>query len=104
MSTRRTEEDFAEEIETHVALERDRLVSEGVPDDKARLLARRRFGSTAMVQERFYESRRFVWLDQLTQDLRQGARSLRRYPVACAVAVISLAFGIGATTATMTIR
>ena len=67
MSTRRTEEDFAREVEAHVALEQDRLVSEGVPDEEAHLLARRRFGSIAAAQERFYESRRFMWCDQLTQ-------------------------------------
>ena len=43
-------------------------------------------------------------IDRLLQDLRLAARSLLRYPVSCAVAVISLAAGIGATTATLTIR
>lgn len=45
-----------------------------------------------------------IEIDHLWQDVRLGARSLLRYPVACAVAVISLAGGIGATTATLTIR
>ena len=43
-------------------------------------------------------------LDRILQDLRLASRSLLRYPVSCAVAVISLAGGIGATTATLTIR
>jgi hypothetical protein len=43
-------------------------------------------------------------LDHLAQDVRLGVRSLLRYPVSCAVAVMSLAGGIGATTATLTIR
>jgi putative ABC transport system permease protein len=51
-----------------------------------------------------HESNRLLWLDHLAQDLRQGARALTRYPIAASVAVISLAFGIGATTATLTIR
>jgi putative ABC transport system permease protein len=42
--------------------------------------------------------------DRLSQDIRAGMRSLLKYPVSCAVAVISLAGGIGATTATLTIR
>jgi putative ABC transport system permease protein len=44
------------------------------------------------------------WLDQLTQDLRAATRSMSRYPVACAVAVLSLAAGIGSTTATLSAR
>jgi putative ABC transport system permease protein len=43
-------------------------------------------------------------MDQLWQDVRQGARSLLKYPVSCVVAIVSLAAGIGATTATLTIR
>jgi putative ABC transport system permease protein len=42
--------------------------------------------------------------DRLSQDVRGGMRSLLKYPVSCAVAVISLAGGIGATTATLMIR
>ncbi len=104
MSTRRDEDDFARELEAHLALETDRLIDEGVPADEARDLARRRFGNVTAVRERFYESRRAIWFDQLVQDFRQGFRSLRRYPVAAAVAVVSLALGIGATTATLTVR
>ena len=43
-------------------------------------------------------------LHEFRQDLRLAVRSIRQYPVACAVAVISLAAGIGCTTATLTIR
>jgi predicted permease len=42
--------------------------------------------------------------DQLRMDFRAAARNLAKYPVACAVAIISLAAGIGCTTATLTIR
>ena len=42
--------------------------------------------------------------DRLSQDVRGGMRSLLKYPVSCAVAVVSLAGGIGATTATLMIR
>lgn len=48
--------------------------------------------------------RLLLWLDQFSQDVRHGLRALTRYPVACVVAIISLALGIGATTATLTIR
>jgi predicted permease len=104
MSTRRTDEDFADEIDAHLALEIERLIGEGLTREQARLAARRQFGSVAAAKERFYESRRLLWLDHLVQDLRHAARSVAKYPVAAGVAVISLAGGIGATTATLTIR
>jgi hypothetical protein len=101
---RRTHDDFANEVESHIDLETARLIDEGLSPGEARLAARRRFGSPAAARERFYESRRVLWLDHLWQDVRSAARSVTKYPVACAVAVISLAGGIGATTATLTIR
>ncbi len=104
MSTRRTDEDFADEIDAHLALEIERLIGEGQTPAEARLAARRQFGSVAAAKERFYESGRLLWVDHLLHDLRDAARSVVRYPVAAAVAVISLAGGIGATTATLTIR
>ena len=104
MSTRRSDEDFAREIDAHLALEIERLVGEGLTRDEARLAARRQFGSVAAAKERFYESRRLPWLDHLLQDFRYAARSVAKYPVAAGVAVISLAGGIGATTAALTIR
>src|SRR5947207_16973 len=58
----------------------------------------------APAQERDYESRRILWLDELRQDARGAVRGVMRYPIAALVAVISLAAGIGATTATLTIR
>ena len=45
---------------------------------------------------------RMLPFDQVRQDVRSAARSLRRYPIAAAVAIVSLAGGIGATTVTLT--
>jgi predicted permease len=101
---RRSDKDFTDEVRAHIALEADRLVAEGMPPDRAVLEARRRFGNVTSAAERYRESRRIVWLDQLGQDLRAGARRLRRYPVAALVAVFSLAAGIGATSTFLTIR
>jgi hypothetical protein len=54
---RRTDDDFADEIRSHLELETERLVDEGLSPEDARLAARRRFGSAAAARERFYESR-----------------------------------------------
>src|SRR5204863_1494885 len=71
---------------------------------EARLAARKAFGRVAAVQEGFYESSRVMWLDHLRQDVRGAMRSVTRYPVAALVAVVSLAFGIGAMTTTLMVR
>jgi putative ABC transport system permease protein len=102
--TRRSEHDFADEVQAHLELEIARLRAEGLSADEARRRARHSFGSVTAAHERFQESRRLLWLDHLSQDLRGAVRSLTRYPIAALVAVISLGVGIGATTATLTIR
>ena len=101
---RRPDEDFAREVDAHVQLEADRLVEDGLSPEAAALEARRRFGNAALARERFYYSRRSLWFDQLTQDVRTALRGIRRYPIACAIAVISLGGGIGATTITLVMR
>jgi predicted permease len=101
---RRKRQDFADEIQSHLELEADDLIRDGVSPDEAPAAARRRFGSITAVQERHYEAGRFLWADRVSQDLRCGARSVAKHPIASAVAVLSLAAGIGSTTATLAIR
>src|SRR6476620_6789954 len=101
---RRPDNDFSAEIRSHLDHETDRLIAAGMRPDEARLTARKAFGSVAAAEERYYEARRTPWLDHLRQDVRAAARSIVRYPVAALVAVVSLAFGIGATTTTLMVR
>jgi putative ABC transport system permease protein len=103
-SSKRTPDDFSTEIQAHLDLETDRLIADGMAPAEARLAARKAFGSVAAAEERYFESTRALWLDQLRQDVRVAARSITKYPVAAIVAVASLAFGIGAMTTTLMVR
>lgn len=99
----RSQRDFENEIESHIALETDRLAATGMPPDEARAAARRAFGNVGAARERFYESGRIIWLEHLVQDLRYTLRGLRQRPALTAAIVLTLAFGIGANTGIVTL-
>jgi putative ABC transport system permease protein len=102
MSTQ--DDDFARELQSHLEHETDELIRDGADPKRARRQAQLALGSTTRARERFYEQRRLLWLDQLRQDIKGGFRAMRRYPISALVAVLSLGFGIGATTVTLTVR
>ena len=97
---RQSDEDFAEEIQTHISQEMKRLVEEeGLDFQEARRQALRSFGNVAHAQERFYESERFMWLENLTRDVMYALRSFWRNKAFAAIGMMTIALGIGANAA-----
>jgi putative ABC transport system permease protein len=96
---KRKSSDFQTEIQAHIQLEVARLREQGLSDEEARARAHRSFGNVMQAEERFYESRRWLWFDHFRQDVQHGLRALLRERGVTALCVLILALGIGASTA-----
>lgn len=100
---KRMDRDLAEEMRDHLERKAAKNAAAGMSGEEAHYAARRQLGNLALQQEQSRSSWGFALLESIFQDIAYGLRGLRKAPGFSVVAILTLALGIGASTAIFSI-
>jgi predicted permease len=102
-SRRRLYSDLSEEIREHIEERTEELVADGMSQKEAAYTARREFGNVTLTEEDGRDVWRWPSLEDLLMDIRYSLRTLRHNPLFTAVALLTIAIGIGANAAAFSV-
>lgn len=101
--TRKDEERLRREIQEHLALQTAENIRAGLSPMEARRQAILKFGAVESIRESYRDQKGLPFMETLLQDTRHGIRRLRKAPAFTITTILTLALGIGATTAIFTL-